>query len=620
MPNPVFNRPKGSSMLPGKPPFSLAKAGHTFFYLLCIFAVIYALCVQWEFNISLGLGPDNIEDMTLGLIPAVAAVVISVALYWNYLSIASIIPTAVIGLGWIITGPLLSYNTLITKNTIYLNNIYDIYVGLYLFAILFCINMAANQYMHRKLAAILMTVLQFISFFVIALQWVYFALYNSCITTSGALLIFQTGPAETLEYFHSLGVLRIIGIVVLLVLIISGLFLANYKQPRLPKTKLYRKIIPIISLFIMLPSIGALQEEILPEAFPIRTFLDTHDYMKRASLYAENHDSKFAALQAVQLNPAAYPNTVIVVIGESETRTLMNAYNPDHVPNTPWLTAKKQDPNFTLFTNAYSCVWYTVPVLEHALTESNFYNNKEFNQSISIIDMAKKAGYKTYWFSNQGSVGVADTPITLVAKTADVSEWVDRDLKESTLDGALLQFLQRVDPNEKNFVVLHIMGSHIEYRNRYPAEFQHFNDGKINEQADFDNTVLYTDWVLSQIFDYAQKNLSLDAMVYFSDHGSDPDVGRQPDSASFKVLRIPMFCYLSKEYQRRNPQIAATIKAHQNNYFTNDLEYEFICGILNMESPNYDPSYSLSSPAWKMQRKDLVTRFGKTSLLDDTEY
>ncbi len=607
-------------MLPGKPPFSWAKAGHTFFYLLCIFAVIYALCVQWEFNISLGLGPDNIEDMTLGLIPAVAAVVISLALYWHHLSIVSIIPTAIIGLGWIITGPLLSYNTLITKNTIYLNNIYDIYVGLYLFAILFCINMAANQYLHRKLAAILTTILQFISFFVIALQWVYFALYNSCITTSGALLIFQTGPAETLEYFHSLGVLRVIGIVVLLALIIGGLFGANYKQPRLPKTKLYRKIIPIISLFIVLPSIGALQEEILPEAFPIRTFLDTHDYMKRASLYAENHDSKFAALQAVQLNPAAYPNTVIVVIGESETRTLMNAYNPDHVPNTPWLTAKKQDPNFTLFTNAYSCVWYTVPVLEHALTESNFYNNKEFNQSISIIDMAKKAGYKTYWFSNQGSVGVADTPITLVAKTADVSEWVDRDLKESTLDGALLQFLQRVDPNEKNFVVLHIMGSHIEYRNRYPAEFQHFNDGKINEQADFDNTVLYTDWVLSQIFDYAQQNLNLDAMVYFSDHGSDPDVGRQPDSASFKVLRIPMFCYLSKEYQRRNPQIASTVKAHQNNYFTNDLEYEFICGILNMESPNYDPSYSLSSPAWKMQRKDLVTRFGKTSLLDDTEY
>ena len=242
---------------------------------------------------------------------------------------------------------------------------------------------------------------------------------------------------RTLEYFQSLGVTKIITIAVSLIALLSALFLLNYRQDVLPRTETYRKLIPVLSvLFIIAPSIVALGEEILPESFPVRTFLDTHDYMERSALYAENHDDKYANLQAVQLNPADYPNTVVVVIGESETRTLMNAYNPDHVPNTPWLTAMKANPDFTLFTNAYSSVWYTVPVLEHALTESNFYNNKPFNESISIIDMAKKAGYKTYWFSNQGSVGVADTPITLVANTADVSEWVDRDLKESTQDGA----------------------------------------------------------------------------------------------------------------------------------------------------------------------------------------
>lgn len=607
-----------SANTPASPAFK--KTGHTIFYLLCIFAVIYALCIQWQFLVSLGMGPDNIEDMTLGLIPAVGAVVLSLAIYWRHLSLAAILPTAMIGIGWIITGPYLSYISLLNQNTLYLNNIYDIYVGLYLFAILFCINMFLKQYLGRRMSAVIMLILQFCSFFIIALQWVYFALYHSSITTSGALLIFQTGPAETLEYFHSLGLMKITFIVLLLAAIIIGLYTANYRQNTLPKTAVYQKMLPLLSLLIIFPSVGALGEEIFPEAFPIRTFLDTHDYMKRSDLYAENHDSKFANLQAVQLNPADYPNTVIVVIGESETRTLMNAYNPDHIANTPWLTSMKSNPDFTLFTNAYACVWYTVPVLEHALTEANFYNNKEFNQSISIIDMAKKAGYKTYWFSNQGSVGVADTPITLVAKTADVSEWVDRDLKESTLDGVLLQFLKKVNPKEKNFIVLHVMGSHIEYRNRYPAEFQKFNDGKLNQEADFDNTVLYTDWFLSQVYNYARENLNLDAMIYFSDHGSDPEVARQPDSASFKVLRIPMFCYLSEAYQRRNPMIYKTIKAHKDKYFTNDLEYEFICGILNMQSPNYDPSYSLASPKWKLERKDLVTRFGQTSLMEDTEY
>lgn len=39
-----------------------------------------------------------------------------------------------------------------------------------------------------------------------------------------------------------------------------------------------------------------------------------------------------------------------------------------------------------------------------------------------------------------------------------------------------------------------------------------------------------------------------------------------------------------------------------------------------MQSPNYDPTYSIASSQWKMERKDLVTRFGKVSLLEDTEF
>jgi heptose-I-phosphate ethanolaminephosphotransferase len=590
------------------------------FYLACIFLVIYVLCFQWELIISLGLGEDNIAEFTQGLIPSVGAVTLSLALHWKKLSIATIVPTAIIGISWIVTGPLLNFSTLVKSNTIYLNNIYDIYVGLYLFAILFCVTMLIRQHIPRKFASPVITVIQLAGLLVPAVQWIYYALYESCITTSGALLIYQTNPAETLEYFHSLGFHKLIPIIFAIGFVIFILWKVNGHKIDFSDVPWKPKTLAILSLFIICPSFYALGSEIFPECFPIRLFLDTRDYMNRSALYAENHDAKYAALQAVQLNPADHPHTVIVVIGESETRTLMNAYNPEHVENTPWLTAEKDNPHFTLFNNAYSCVWYTVPVLEHALTESNFYNNKEFNESISIIDMAKKAGYKTYWFSNQGSVGVADTPITLVANTADEAEWTDRDLKESCHDDALLGFLQRVNPNENNFIVLHIMGSHIEYRNRYPAEFQRFNDGKINEQADFDNTVLYTDWILSQIYEYGRDNLSLDAMVYFSDHGSDPMEGRKPDETGFIVLRIPMFCYLSTDYMQRNPQIAEAVKEHQNSFFTNDLEYEFICGILNMESPNYDPSYSIASPDWKMNREDLVTRFGKTSLMDDKDF
>lgn len=103
--------------------------------------------------------------------------------------------------------------------------------------------------------------------------------------------------------------------------------------------------------------------------------------------------------------------------------------------------------NFILFNHAYTSRCQTVPALERALTEKNQYNNKEFNQSVTVIDIAKKAGYETYWFSNQGYISDADTPITMVAKTADHAEWLseDKNLRgKYQYDGDLLNCLKKV--------------------------------------------------------------------------------------------------------------------------------------------------------------------------------
>ena len=117
------NKPQRLSLSSLKADFSSAVSRRRLVYLLCTFFVIYALCYQWQFLVSLGLGPDNIHHMTVGLIPAVGAVVLSLALYWRHLCIASVVPTALIAVSWIVTGPYLSYITLIQQNTVYLGEI-----------------------------------------------------------------------------------------------------------------------------------------------------------------------------------------------------------------------------------------------------------------------------------------------------------------------------------------------------------------------------------------------------------------------------------------------------------------------------------------------------------------
>lgn len=106
-------------------------------------------------------------------------------------------------------------------------------------------------------------------------------------------------------------------------------------------------------------------------------------------------------------------------------------------------------------------------------------------------------------------------------------------------------------------------------------------------------------------------------MLYFSDHGADPLYKRHPDKASFHGYRIPLFMYLSDEYLKLYPQTASILKSNQNTYFTNDLIYDMICGILNIESPNYDESQSITSSKYKFTKETLRTGLGKIPLTSD---
>ena len=299
--------------------------------------------------------------------------------------------------------------------------------------------------------------------------------------------------------------------------------------------------------------------------------------------------------------------------------------NPDYEEtpeNTPNLTPT--DGKFISFNNCYASWTQTVPVLQRALTEQSQYNDKEFFESVSIVDAARKAGYKTYWFSNQGRYGEFDSAITLVAKTADVSDWTDDTFDFSELeDEILLKFFDKINPAEKNFIVFHLMGSHIYYNSRYPRRFKKWvtkdGSGMMLAAPSYANSILYTDFVLSKIFDYAKANLNLQAMIYFSDHGEDLEISHNPDVFRFEMLRIPMFMYFSPAYEKNFPAQVATLERNREKYFTNDMFYDTFCGIINAKSNRYDAGQDFSSAEYRFTRETLTTMLGQHKLTEDTE-
>lgn len=538
-------------------------------------------------------------------IPAALACVLPYIFYKNY-SIKYFLSEILVALSWALTIPII--NNIASKSTASSMTFpYEIAFGAYIFTAL----VIGKSFLYRrKLLAATFNFLKLCLLLIPILHIAHYTLFHHSVTVNTVMVVFQTNMAEALEYMQSIDVSIYIGILVICSVFIflcykEILALHNITLQFRGKKSQYVALclLPILLYYALI--------SLAPRTRYLSTPIAVNDYFASVAKYKALHGKIIGDLQVKNNYQSSKPHTIIMVIGESATRDYMSAFNNLDDETTPWLASQK---DIFLIKNAYACAWNTVPALEHALTEADFYNNDEFNSSISIIDIAKKAGYKTYWFSKQGKVGAYDTPITLVAETADVSEWDE----SSPYDESLLDKLKQINPNENNFVVLHLMGSHIEYKNRYPSKYQIWTDpDTLGRLADYKNSILYTDTILKQIFEYSKENLNMEAMVYFSDHGTDPNRSRDPDESRFIGLRIPIFVYLSPEYKKYNTLVADSIKINKDRFFSNDLVYNLMCGILDIESNHYQKDKSLTSTQYKFDKNTTKAGLGTKFVKDD---
>ena len=531
------------------------------------------------------------------------------------------LPNLFTGLAWCSAFPLLY--TWTYQQDWYMSKIcFDFLVGTSLFLLLTALEGALFRLGHEKIVAFLMALLNLFGIVIPFIQYAYYFIVWHCLSPASLMALYLTNWRESIDFIESN-----VGVVPACI-IIAGLGLFLYAcwrghmafARRLEQEDSTAGRMGALALLV----IGSLISLFwyVPQTSIADLWNDVDTYVKQTQTYSLNYEERFASIsvEGTQTLAAKAPGTVIVVIGESASRNYMKAFTKDYAyDDTPWQSQQENSPDFLFFQNAYSSWSQTVPVLQRALTEQSQYNDKEFFNSASILDVAKKSGYDTYWFSNQGRYGQYDSAITLVAKTADHAEWTDDSYNFSDkYDEALLPYLTQVDPNKNNFIVLHIMGSHIYYNNRYPEGFNKFQgeegSSTMTSEASYANSILYTDYILSQIFDYAKKNLNLQAMVYFSDHGENLTISHNPDVFSFDMVRIPMWIYLSPTYQSALPGRTATLRSHESRYFTNDMLYDTVCGLLNAPSERYDPGQDFTSSAYRFNRDNLTTMLGHYKL------
>ncbi len=584
------------------------------------FACLYLLSYYFHIKISCNIGRKREYIQLRRFFPCSLSAVIPAALVSLSLGSGFYISSLIVGLAWIVTFPGLYYITNHKVSSDF-GFRFDTAFGLYIIGWLTSLKIFVLAF--NMMPILFLTVISFIEFILLLIplfQYCYYYLYGTCIDSTGMELILDTDGNEIIEFVKSLPSKFVLATMLVVVLIFIFPLTLNILSNPLPETPDRKSLLIILLIFI---SVSAYIWQIRSGAFArtgiIQLYLDVKKYAETSKLYTNNLKERISNLAVSPSIPVFNePSTIVLIIGESASRDYMSAFVDCPYDSTPWLHNKKDDKHFILFSHSYSCMAHTVPALERALTEFNQYNDKEFYTSISIIDIARKAGYKTYWFSNQGHLSSSDTPVTLIADTADMAKWTTQNLNTIQYDESLLEYLKEVNPSENNFVIIHLKGSHFNFINRYPREFTKWGEpGKYDLILNYINSLAYTDHVIKKIYDYAREKLNLQALVYFSDHATRPDKRRSPNFDGFSSVRIPMFIYFSDEYIEKNKSVYETLKSHKDYYFTNDLAYEMLCSVFGISSNHFDETNSIASPKYKYTKETLKTNLGKTSLKDD---
>ena len=450
-------------------------------------------------------------------------------------------------------------------------------------------------------------------------QVVYYLLYDSCVDANGMKIIQDTHYNEIIEFVRSYPWwMTVLTLLVSLMLLAACILVNGFHSVGWWQTVLLSASAVFFAVYIFKPHRGMFVRSGI-----VQLWLNIRDYRAGNMRYRSETAQRMQNLDVRTLTALpSEPHTLMVIIGESASRDYMSAFTKTAHDTTPWLRELLADSrqHTIAFPHAYSCAMHTVQVLEKSLTEMSQYNGKPFYTSCSIVDVAHKLGYRVHWYSNQGHLGAADTPITLVAETADVAKWTKQDLGKVQYDEELLGYLDELDPAVNNLLVLHLKGSHFNFLNRYPEKDTVWGEvGVQDNMLNYENSLHYTDSVMHRFFDDARQRFNLQAFVYFSDHGTQPDRHRSPNFCSFEQTRIPLVVWMSDEWKTAHQARWDALVGNAGQYWTNDLFYELLCGLMDVESQHFDETASLASSAYRYRRSDLLTFEGRLRIADDQE-
>ncbi len=292
---------------------------------------------------------------------------------------------------------------------------------------------------------------------------------------------------------------------------------------------------------------------------------------------------------------------VIMVVGET-TRSdhfSLNGYYRVTNPYTGNIS------NIVSLRNVRSCGTLTaisVPCMFTDMLESD-YDKEDALAHENVLDVLVHAGVNVLWLdNNSSSKGMANRVEHMDYRTAENNPVCDIECRDVGMLSKLQTYIDE-HPVGDIFIVLHQMGQHgPAYYKRYPADFEVFtptcrsNELQTCSQEEiinaYDNSILYTDYFLSQVIGFLKVNSSgfETAMFYVSDHGES--LGENglylhglPNLVAPKVQRhVPALVWIGESMEDVDVSV---LKKRQGNSYSHDNVFHTILGFLEINTEVY---------------------------------
>ena len=371
-------------------------------------------------------------------------------------------------------------------------------------------------------------------------------------------------------------------------------------------------------------------------------------YRLAFSLYA----NRLASRQIVQLEAASKKiridscsfrvPEIVLVIGESYNKHHSQLYGYDK-PTTPRQMAMAADSSLVVFTDVVASWNLTSFVFKHMLSLWAVGEEGEWCDEPLFPEVFRKAGYQVDFLTNQfqpkAKDAVYDFSGGFFLNDPDFSkrQFDTRNSRTYRYDETLLKAYDALNQRDKSrdsletskiqgrLTILHLMGSHVDYRARYPKQRQYFSpsmyqrpeltDKQRRILSEYDNSLRYNDsilWAVTQRFadkdavviyvpDHAEEIFDGKPYIYGRMHGANIDY-----RLARNEMEIPFWVWGSPRYIERHPYGWKAIQAAKDRPLMTDVLPHLLLYLGGISTPLYHPELNVITPEYNTRRPRIL--------------